>query len=148
MIKFSHGDIFNSGNFDIYINTINVVGVMGAGIALQFKQRFPQMFKDYRLKCQNGEYFPGHIYEYKVNHELTIINFATKDHWRNPSQYKWIRSGLGELNKYLKALSWKSRVAIPALGCKNGQLSWSEVKVLIENNLQGLDHDIIVFEPW
>ena len=145
---FTSGDMFNFGCFDIYVNTVNCVGIMGKGIALQFKQKFPDYFKDYKKACNEGLYFPGHIYEYKQSSDLSIISFTTKDHWRSPSRYAWIKSGLKELRVYLKEITWKKRVAVPALGCSNGGLSWSQVKPMIEQELGSLEDEITVFNPW
>lgn len=146
MISFSKGNLFESGRFDIITNTINCCGAMGAGIALEYKTRYPDMFRDYKKKCQNNEYFPGHIYEYKVDSALTIINFTTKDHWRSPSKLCWIESGLDELREYLKNVSWENLVAVPRLGCGLGGLKWSEVRPLIVNHLKDLKHNITIFE--
>jgi len=144
MIKFTSGDMFDIPA-DIRINTVNCVGVMGIGVALAFKERFPEMFEAYKKECRNKTIQPGKpcLYLYE---NLTIINFPTKDHWRNPSKYEYIESGLKWLAKYLKGRG-AVKVTLPALGCGHGGLDWNEVKSLIRKHLSGLEATIYVFEP-
>jgi O-acetyl-ADP-ribose deacetylase (regulator of RNase III) len=145
MIKFVDGNLFDYKG-DILINTVNVVGVMGKGIALEFKKRFPAMFRDYKEQCLNKELESGHIYPWHHNTGL-IINFATKDHWKDPSKYEWIESGLKELKNYLDNLDFTCTVLIPALGCSNGGLDFDIVKVMINKYLSDSKQNIIVFNP-
>lgn len=127
-IQLVTGNLLDS-NCDILINTVNCVGVMGAGIAKQFKDKYPRMFKQYKLDCSSGRYKPSTIIECNESNGKIIVNFATKDHWNNPSKLEWISDGLDNLNKYLVGTTYS--VAIPALGCNNGGLDWTVVKVLI-----------------
>lgn len=137
--------------FDIMVNTVNCVGVMGKGIALEFKQRFPNLYTAYIKACKSGEIKPGALWYYvdtsnDRNWQL-IINFATKDSWKNPSKYEWIESGLLELKAYLASPYVKWNIGIPALGCGCGGLSWPRVKAMMEKHLSELNHHIVVFEP-
>ena len=148
MIKFASGDMFDIPA-DIRINTVNCVGVMGAGVALAFKERFPEMFKAYKKECENKTIRPGkpHVWsDFYLYENLTIINFPTKDHWRNPSKYEYIESGLIWLVKFLKDYG-TVKVTMPALGCGHGGLDWNKVKSLIKKYLDGLEATIYVFEP-
>jgi len=148
MIKFASGDMFDIPA-DIRINTVNCVGVMGAGVALVFKERFPEMFKAYKKECENKTVRPGkpHVWsDFYLYENLTIINFPTKDHWRNPSKYEYIESGLIWLVKFLKDYG-TVKVTMPALGCGHGGLDWNKVKSLIKKYLDGLEATIYVFEP-
>jgi O-acetyl-ADP-ribose deacetylase (regulator of RNase III) len=144
-IRFTTGNMFNT-QAEILINTVNCVGVMGAGIALQFKQRYPRMFDEYRRKCAAGEIRPGELHVWQSLNGERIINFPTKRHWRNDSRYEHIEAGLLALRRFL-ASQGPVRVTIPALGCGNGGLNWSVVSAMISKHLQGLDCDIMVFEP-
>lgn len=143
-IQLVTGNLLDS-NCDILINTVNCVGVMGAGIAKQFKDRYPRMFKQYKLDCSNGRYKPSTIIECNESNGKIIVNFATKDHWNNPSKLEWISDGLDNLNKYLVGTTYS--VAIPALGCNNGVLDWNVVRVLIYEKLSGLSNEIKLYTP-
>lgn len=132
------------------VNTVNTVGVMGKGIALQFKEAFPSNNKAYVTACKRKELVPGKILAvWDENLQLgkkCIINFPTKTHWRQPSKYEYIEKGLVALADFLKKEKIKS-VAIPPLGCGNGGLEWSKVRPIIEQALSELDMDIYLFEP-
>ena len=148
MIRYAQGDIF-SVEADIRINTVNCVGVMGAGVALAFKNRYPEMFKEYAKACKAGEVRPGrpHVWEqHDFYRNITIVNFPTKDHWRQPSKYEYIEQGLQWLRDFV-AKRGNVRVAVPALGCGHGGLDWSRVRNMIETSLGDLDAEIIIFEP-
>jgi O-acetyl-ADP-ribose deacetylase (regulator of RNase III) len=116
-------------------NTVNCVGIMGKGIALQFKQKWPENFKAYDKACKAKEVHLGKM----LLHELGtlagkphyIINFPTKDHWRGKSQIQFIEDGLKDLVAVIKQHNIRS-IAIPPLGCGNGGLNWNEVRPLIE----------------
>jgi O-acetyl-ADP-ribose deacetylase (regulator of RNase III) len=111
------GDILES-KAQTLINTVNCVGVMGKGIALEFKKRFPAMFEDYAAKCERGEVRPGVPYLYRTLFPPQIINFPTKDHWRSVSKISDIERGLNYLLDNYK--TWKvTSLAIPPLGCGN-----------------------------
>lgn len=139
-----HGDLLQS-ECNILVNTVNCVGVMGKGIALDFKRKFPSMFKTYRDDCKRGIYKPGCIKEYLRPDGIIIINFATKDHWRDPSNITWIENGLTQLHSYLLGTTYS--IAIPALGCSNGHLNWSDVKPLIYQKLDTLNNHIELYLP-
>lgn len=124
------GDIFVT-NADILVNPVNCVGVMGAGLALQFKNRFPDNYRVYRNWCQSGDATIGKLCFYKTNNNQIIINFPTKDHWRYKSKYEYIEKGLITLQKYVNNIYVKS-IAIPPLGCGLGGLEWDKVVKLIE----------------
>lgn len=148
MIKFVEGNFFDF-EADIMINTVNCVGVMGAGAALQFKNKFPSMFKDYSLACSRNEVKIGkpHVWEGDYMFKpLTIINFPTKNHWKKPSKYEYIEEGLEWLENYLNSLD-NLTITLPALGCGHGGLDWNIVKGLITKYLKNIKSTILVFEP-
>jgi O-acetyl-ADP-ribose deacetylase (regulator of RNase III) len=149
MITYKKGDIFQEKT-DALVNTVNCVGIMGRGIALQFKKIFPENFKLYKTACKEKEVLPGRMFVYET-HFLTgckyIINFPTKRHWRGASKIEDIESGLLDLVKVIKKFNIKS-IALPPLGCGLGGLEWNQVRVIIENTLLNLSGvDIILFEP-
>ena len=144
MLSFVKGDMFDDA-YDIRVNTVNCVGVMGAGVALAFKSRYPEMFRAYKRACDEGRIRPGEIDVWRTLTEW-IVNFPTKRHWRNRSRYEDIESGLSSLHDYLKEQG-SVRVALPALGCGHGGLDWTRVASMIEAKLGDLDADVRVFEP-
>ncbi|OQS33986.1 macro domain-containing protein [Chromobacterium haemolyticum] len=150
MIEFVSGDFFEL-DADIMVNTVNCVGVMGAGVALAFKKRFPEMFDDYVAKCRLGTIRPGSpsvwIQKDMISKEIEIINFPTKDHWKNPSEYHYIGDGLKWLSTYLEDKIGKV-VTLPALGCGHGGLDWERVRSMIIDRLQSSPAHIYVFEPY
>ena len=149
MISFKKGNIFDE-DVEALVNTVNCVGVMGKGIALQFKKRFSSNYQLYREKCKNNEIKTGTMFVTELNNILNpkyIINFPTKKHWRNKSSIDYIQTGLSDLIQVIRDKNIKS-IAIPPLGCGNGGLNWNEVKEIIKKRLNELnDVDIIVFEP-
>ncbi|MCE5178554.1 MAG: phosphatase [Bacteroidetes bacterium GWD2_45_23] len=149
MIKTVEGDMMHSGA-EALVNTVNTVGVMGKGIALQFKEAFPNNSKSYIEACKRKELEPGKLLViWDENLELgkkLIINFPTKIHWRHPSKYEYIEKGLTALRQLLLQQNIKS-VAIPPLGSGNGGLDWKRVKPMIEQALSGLDTLIMIYEP-
>lgn len=149
MIKYVTGDILES-KAQALVNTVNTVGVMGKGIALQFKKTFPHNFKAYVEACKNGEIAIGKLLVTKdINlntGEKMIINFPTKKDWRKPSEYSFIAEGLDDLVRVLEERQIHS-VAIPPLGAGNGGLEWEKVKKIIEQKLANLDAEILVYEP-
>ncbi len=149
MIQFKTGDLLTS-NAEALVNTVNTVGVMGKGIALQFKNMFPHNFKLYANACKLHEVKVGKLLiteeESLLAGRKIIINFPTKTSWRLPSEYQYIEAGLKELVKVIKEKKIKS-IAIPPLGSGNGGLDWNRVKLLIEQELSELDCDIQVYEP-
>ena len=147
MVKVVSGDIF-SGNYQAITNTVNCVGVMGNGIALEFKTRYPDMFNKYVLLCKENKIQVGQVwlwYRLADTPEF-IVNFPTKKHWRNPSELEWIESGLDNLRTQVVKYSITT-LALPALGCANGGLKFDEVLPLIENKLSDLDTKVFVFSP-
>ena len=149
MIKYTKGNLLNSPA-EALVNTVNTVGVMGKGIALMFKERFPKNMAEYAYACKKGQVITGKMFVTETN-ELSnpkwIINFPTKQHWRSPSQMRWIEEGLQDLRLFLIKNNVKS-VAIPPLGAGNGGLNWPEVKQKIETTLFDLtDIDIYIYEP-
>ena len=146
MINFITGDMLKS-DADCLINTVNCEGFMGKGIAYQFKLRFPENNKDYIKACKNGTLHVGTLHYFKEDNK-TIINFPTKDKWREKSKIEYIIKGLDELILLLPKLDIRS-IAIPPLGCSNGGLEWNDVKLLIAEKLKNIenDYDFIIFEP-
>ena len=148
MIQYTTGNIFESGASAI-VNTVNLVGVMGKGLALQFKKRYPLNFKLYKKACQTGVISIGQMFVTQCGFEDGpgyIVNFPTKNDWHKPSEYSYIESGLADLIRVIEEYRLGS-IAIPPLGAGNGGLDWSEVKALIERYLGNIDCDIIVYEP-
>lgn len=149
MIKYITGNILES-NADALINTVNTVGVMGKGIALQFKKAYHNNYKAYIDACKKNEILIGSLFVVKDSNlstgEKLIINFPTKKDWRKPSEYQYIESGLDDLVRVIKNYSIKS-VAVPPLGAGNGGLDWEKVKNIIEKKLSNIDAEIIVYEP-
>lgn len=144
MLKFVTGDMFGE-RYDIRVNTVNCVGVMGAGVALAFKSKYPEMFSAYKKACDEGRIKPGEVDVWRTVTEW-IVNFPTKRHWRERSRYEDIEAGLTSLRDYLQSQG-SVRVALPALGCGHGGLEWSRVAAMIKSSLEGLDAEIDVFEP-
>ena len=149
MITLTHGDILRDDS-EAIVNTVNCVGVMGRGIALQFRNAYPGNFKAYEQACQRGEVQPGRMFVYETG-ELSppryIINFPTKRHWRGKSRMEDIESGLAALVNVLREQKIRS-VAIPPLGSGLGGLDWAQVKPRIEAALADLgDLRVTVYEP-
>lgn len=149
MIEFiQDGGLFRS-NAQVFVNTANCVGVMGKGIALEFKRRYPNNFRAYADACAQGSVIPGRmfVFETGLKQPQYIINFPTKRHWANPSRMLDIVSGLRALVTDVRRFEISS-IAIPALGCNNGGLSWSAVRPEIERELAPLTGVIcFVYEP-
>jgi O-acetyl-ADP-ribose deacetylase (regulator of RNase III) len=149
MIKYITGNIFES-KAEALVNTVNTIGVMGKGVALQFKKAYPNNFKAYADACRKKEIGVGKLFVTKDSNlnsgEKYIINFPTKTDWRKPSEYSYIESGLDDLIRVLNEKNIKS-VAIPPLGAGNGGLEWEKVKKIIEQKLANVDVEIIVYQP-
>ncbi|MBG2913080.1 MULTISPECIES: macro domain-containing protein [Morganellaceae] len=149
MLEFVKGNFFDF-DADIRVNTVNCVGIMGAGVALAFKNKYPEMFKEYVRQCKRNEIAPGKPSVWKqgdmFSKGIEIINFPTKDHWRNPSEYEYIENGLIWLSDYLKNKEGLT-ITLPALGCGHGGLDWKKVKKLIIHYLAETKSNILVFEP-
>lgn len=135
-------------NVDALVNTVNTDGVMGKGLALQFKKAFPEAFTSYERACKEGAVEVGrmHVAERLVAPRV-IFNFPTKRHWRNPSKLEYVRDGLRDLVRQVEFRKISS-VAIPPLGCGNGGLQWKEVRPLVIDAFQALPHvRVVLFEP-
>lgn len=147
MIQYTKGDLLKA-DADALVNTINCVGVMGKGIALQFKMAFPENFKQYYKACQNKNVHIGRMFITKqLFKPKYIINFPTKEHWKEKSKLEYISRGLIDLKEKIKDLKIKS-IAIPPLGAGLGGLNWPEVKNLIIKELSELeDVKVILYEP-
>lgn len=145
MVIFKQGDIFTS-TCSTLVNPVNCVGVMGKGLALEFKRRFPEMYADYVCRCRDKCLHPGEPYIYN-NGDINIINFPTKTHWRLPSKLSYIDAGLNWFVDNYQQYNIAS-VAFPALGCGNGGLDWTVVKKLIQDKLENLPIEIEVWEVY
>ena len=149
MIRFKTGDIL-AEDAEALVNTVNCVGVMGRGIALQFKKAFPENFREYADACENKQVQPGRMFVFETG-QLTnpryIINFPTKRHWRANSRIEDIEVGLQALSELIRQRGIRS-IAVPPLGSGLGGLDWLEVRPRIEEALRGVnDLDVVVFEP-
>lgn len=129
------------------VNAVNCVGTMGKGIAAEFRRRWPGMYTDYAEVCRLGLLRPGLLHFCPVDASLTIVNFATKDHWINPSKPEWIDWGLRQLYLHLRAMP-DVRVGIPALGCGEGGMYWPHIKDMMIERLGRLPNQITIFEPF
>ena len=148
MIRYTTGNLLDAP-VEALVNTVNTVGVMGKGIALMFKERFPANMRAYAEACKQGDVVTGKMFITQTGELLGprwIVNFPTKQHWRNPAQMAWIQEGLQDLRAWLQAQQVSS-IAIPPLGAGNGGLPWPEVKQAIETALGDLDIDILLYEP-
>lgn len=149
MIRFQQGNLLEA-EVEALVNTVNCVGVMGKGIALQFKQAFPTNFQVYQKACKSNSVRPGEMLIVptdSLGDPKYIINFPTKRHWKGRSRIEDIEAGLISLAEDIKALEIKS-IAVPPLGCGNGGLDWSEVAPLIVQALGCLPNvEVRLFEP-
>lgn len=142
MIEYIEGDIFESPA-QVIVNTVNTVGVMGKGLALSFKQRYPKMFERYKVACEKKQLTIGKLMLfYEPDHWLLL--FPTKENWRNPSKLEYIEKGL---MKFVATYADKNitSIAFPRLGCGNGELDWNEVKPLMERYLKNLPIDVYIY---
>lgn len=149
MIQYTHGDILKA-DVEAIVNTVNCVGVMGRGIALQFRKAWPDNFEAYKKVCDAGELKPGSLNVFatgQLANPRFIVNFPTKRHWRGASRMEDIESGLVTLKQWIQENQIQS-IAIPPLGAGLGGLDWVEVKASIEGALSCLESiNIQVFEP-
>ena len=149
MIQYKIGNLLDSES-QALVNTVNTVGVMGKGIALQFKNMFPNNFKLYAKACKEKEVKIGELLvteeETLLKGKKIIINFPTKTNWRFPSEYNYIEVGMVQLVKVIEEKNIKS-IAIPPLGSGNGGLDWNKVKVIMEKYLSGLSCEVYIYEP-
>lgn len=149
MITYTTGNLLEA-DVEALVNTVNTVGIMGKGIALMFKERFPKNMREYAEACKSSEVQTGKMFVTSTDELIGvkwIINFPTKQHWRAKSQMNWIEEGLQDLRRFIVDNSVQS-VAIPPLGAGNGGLNWYEVKPRIEQALGDLQNvNIVVYEP-
>lgn len=149
MIRLQRGDILHA-DVDALVNTVNCVGVMGRGIALQFRKQFPDNFKLYEKACKHGEVEPGKMLVYdrnRLDRPRYIINFPTKRHWKGKSRIEDIKSGLKALIDEVRRREIMS-IAVPPLGCGLGGLNWGEVRPLIVKAFESLPHVTLdLYEP-
>lgn len=147
MIEYKKGDILKE-NTEAIVNTVNCVGVMGKGLALQFKNKYPQNFREYAIACENKEIIPGKMFVYHTGETPKyIINFPTKTHWKINSKMKDIENGLNDLLNIIIKLNIQS-IAIPPLGSGLGGLDWNNVKQVIEQKLSNVECKILIYEPF
>lgn len=149
-IKIMHGDLLRQDDVDAIVNTVNCVGVMGKGIALQFRNKFPENYQAYKAACDAKEVKTGRMFVFD-NGALArphfVINFPTKNHWRGDSKLDFIRTGLADLKAKIRELNIRS-IALPPLGCGNGGLDWNEVRPIIESSLSEFSElEVRLFEP-
>jgi O-acetyl-ADP-ribose deacetylase (regulator of RNase III) len=141
-IEYRSGDIFTAPTQTI-VNTVNTRGVMGKGLALQFKRRFPEMYHDYRQRCADHAVRVGEPYIYTESRPW-IVNFPTKDHWRAPSRLIWIRDGLAYFSAKYREWGIES-AAFPQLGTRNGGLAWPPVRDVMEEFLGTLSVPVFIY---
>jgi len=151
MIEFAEGNLLKA-NAEALVNTVNTVGIMGKGVALQFKRAYPDNFRQYEQACRKNEVQIGQMFTVSVGNLLSpspryIINFPTKRHWKGKSRIEDIQHGLQSLIEEIKRLGIQS-IAVPPLGCGNGGLEWSQVKPLIEEAFAKTPNiRVLIFEP-
>lgn len=149
MIELRLGNLFDA-DVDALVNTVNTVGVMGKGVALQFKRKYPDNFRAYEQACQAGQVEIGKMLTFDRGEQARprfILNFPTKKHWRQPSKLEYIDAGLIDLVNEVRRLGITS-IAVPALGCSNGGLAWSDVKPRITKAFEVLpDVRAVLFKP-
>lgn len=148
MISFLEGNLLEART-EALVNTVNTVGIMGKGIALMFKERFPDNFRLYAAACKAGAVHTGEMFVTEPNiigGPRWVINFPTKQHWRGKSRLIWIEEGLRDLHRFLIANEVKS-VAVPPLGAGSGGLEWAAVRQRIEAALDDLGTEVLVYEP-
>lgn len=145
----SAGSMFDDPVADALVNPVNVVGLMGAGLAARFKRDFPESFVAYRDALAAGELALGRVHLFATGRLVGprwIVHFPTKAHWRDRSRLEWISSGLDSLADVLAANPIRS-VAVPALGCGLGGLAWTEVEALIRSKLSESPVEVRLFAP-
>lgn len=144
IVRVVEGDLLKS-RMHALVNTVNTVGIMGKGVALAFKKRYPDMFADYAQRCARGEVKLGQPYPYAEADHI-VVNFPTKEHWRAVSRISDVEAGLEALEKNYKAWGIQS-IAVPPLGCGNGQLEWRLVAPVLVRYLARLDIPVELYAP-
>lgn len=143
MIQYMSGDIFQSER-QVLVNPVNTVGVMGKGLALQFKIRFPKMFEEYQALCKSGEFDIGQLHLFRTGTKW-ILNFPTKKHWRNPAKIEYIEAGLARFIEIYESEKIET-IAFPMLGSGLGGLDWeTQVKPVMEQYLSDLTLEIEIY---
>jgi O-acetyl-ADP-ribose deacetylase (regulator of RNase III) len=150
MIELTQGNLLEA-KVEALVNAVNTVGIMGAGIALQFRKKYPEMFRAYEQACDVGEVTPGKMHVFELGNSGAcarwIINFPTKRHWRESSRLDDVVAGLTDLACQVRRLNIHS-IAIPPLGCGHGGLDWDDVRPRIEQAFAQIpDVQILLFEP-
>ena len=147
MLRFTQGDIFRQ-RVEALVNPVNCLGVMGRGLARQFKAGYPECFPPYRQACRDGILRPGSVLFTPTGHAMPewIVHFPTKRDWRDKSLRRDIDEGLHSLALAIRRRGMTS-IAVPPLGCGLGGLSWTSVRPLLEHRLAGLSCDVTVLEP-
>ncbi|QFT95953.1 Macro domain protein [Roseovarius sp. THAF8] len=143
MLKFHRTSLMTSSAQTV-VNTVNTVGVMGKGLAAAFKERYPDMFGEYKALCKKGDLLPGSFWLWK-GPDQWVLNFATKKHWRNPSKIEYVRDGLLEFRAKYEAMGIRE-IAFPRLGCGNGGLDWEEVRPLMVEMLHDLPITVFIHD--
>lgn len=142
MITYLEGDIFRSPA-QVLVNTVNTVGVMGKGLALEFKNKYPEMFVKYKELCKNNSLSVGKLMLW-YDSDYWLLQFPTKENWRNPSKIEYIEKGLATFVKRYSDYNISS-IAFPKLGCGNGGLNWTEVKDVMEKYLSDLPISVYIY---
>ena len=151
-----HSENLLDDNADVLVNTVNCVGVMGKGLALEFKQRHPIVFSTYQKSCRKGEVVPGRMHIVLENkfhsardHHRYVVNFPTKRHWRENSQLENIEAGLEHLVGFIRYVARSRSIALSPLGCGLGGLDWQrDVGPMVLKALQPLpDVDVRLYAP-
>lgn len=149
MIHSARGNLLEA-EAEALVNTVNTVGVMGKGIALMFKEAYPENFREYVDACKRGDVIVGKMFvteRHALHGARWIINFPTKKHWRGASRLEWVVAGLDDLRRVIEEKGIRS-IAIPPLGTGNGGLDWRDVRPVVTKMLASLeDVDILLFEP-
>ena len=142
MLTYVRGDLFQSPA-KVLVNTVNTVGVMGKGIALTYKQIYPEMYKRYVELCEAKRLDVGTLWLYRTEHKW-VLNFPTKKHWRSPSKLQYIEAGL---QKFVDTYAQENitSVAFPQLGCGNGELDWKDVQPLMVQYLRKLPINVYIY---
>lgn len=142
MIHYVSGNIFDSPAQTL-VNPVNTVGVMGKGLALEFKKRYPKMFEEYKKQCRDGWLYVGSFMLWRAKDHF-VLNFPTKKHWKDPSSLIYVEAGLLSLANEYESYGISS-IAFPRLGCGNGGLDWKTVKPVMELYLQELPIDVYIY---
>ena len=142
MIHYVSGNIFDSPAQTL-VHPVNTVGVMGKGLALEFKKRYPKMFEEYKKQCRDGWLYVGSFMLWRAKDHF-VLNFPTKKHWKDPSSLIYVEAGLLSFANEYESYGISS-IAFPRLGCGNGGLDWKTVKSVMELYLQELPIDVYIY---